>query len=93
MKISIITICQNLENTTILTLITVLSQTYKDIKYIIVDVEKKPISEFLENFEFIWKLRIGSFKRLIRVYESFFNFTKEKYFKKKFKKLNIYSID
>jgi hypothetical protein len=93
MKISIITVCQNSENTTILTLITVLSQTYKDIKYIIVDVEKKPISEFLESFKFIWKLRIGSFKRLIRFYESFFNFTKEKNFKKKFKKLNIYSVD
>jgi hypothetical protein len=87
MKISIITVCQNSENTTILTLITVLSQTYENIKYIIIDGEKKPEPEFLKNYEFIWKLRTDSLKRLIRLYKSFLNFTKEKYFKKKFKKI------
>lgn len=55
--------------------------------------EEKPVPKRLENFEFIWRLRTDTFRRISRILESLFYFVKGKYFSKKLNKLNIYSID
>jgi hypothetical protein len=56
MIISIITVCLNSENTTISTPNLILSQTYKDLENIVVNVEEKLVPKFLESFQFIWIL-------------------------------------
>ena len=55
--------------------------------------EEKPVPKSLENFEFLWRLRSDTLRRIFRITESLFNFVKGKYFTKKLNKLNIYSID
>ena len=51
--------------------------------------EEKVVPEILENFEFLWRLRTDTLRRLKRLYISFFNFSKGKYFSKKFEKIKV----
>ena len=45
--------------------------------------EEKVVPKFLENYEFIWRLRTDTHRRIKRLFESYFNFLKGKYFSNK----------
>lgn len=55
--------------------------------------EEKVVPKILENFEFLWRLRTDTLRRLKRLYVSFYNFAKGKYFSKKFEKIKVKIID
>ena len=55
--------------------------------------EEKVVPKILENFEFLWRLRTDTLRRLKRLYVSFYNFTKGKYFSKKFEDIKVKIID
>ena len=55
--------------------------------------EEKRVPKIIENFEFLWRLRTDPFRRILRMIESMIFFINGKYFKKKLKKINIYSIE
>ena len=55
--------------------------------------QEKMVPKYLENFEFLWRLRTEPLRRIIRLYISLFYFLKGKYFQKRLEYLNIYSVD
>ena len=55
--------------------------------------EEKVVPKIFENLEFLWRLRTDTFRRLKRLYVSFYNFTKGKYFLKKFENIKVKIID
>ena len=55
--------------------------------------EEKVVPKILENFEFLWRLRTDTLRRLKRLYVSFYNFAKGKYFSKKFENIKVKLID
>ena len=55
--------------------------------------EEKVVPPLLENFEFLWRLRTETVRRVKRLYVSFYNFIKGKYFSKKFKEIKVRIID
>ena len=55
--------------------------------------EEKVVPPILENFEFVWRLRTETFRRIQRLYVSFFNFIKGKYFSKKFDEIKVTIIE
>ena len=55
--------------------------------------EEKVVPKILENFEFLWRLRTETVRRIKRLSISFFNFIKGKYFSKKFNEIKVRIID
>ena len=55
--------------------------------------EEKEVPKIFENFEFLWRLRTDTMRRLKRLYISFYNFAKGKYFSKKFEKIKVRIIE
>ena len=55
--------------------------------------EEKAVPSYMENYEFIWRLRTDPFRRIIRLLESMYFFLKGNYIQKKLKNINLYSID
>jgi glycosyltransferase involved in cell wall biosynthesis len=54
---------------------------------------EKKVPKYLYYFEFIWRLRYETFRRLKRLFSTFNSYTKGKYFQKKLDNLNIKLID
>ncbi len=55
--------------------------------------QERVVPKNFESFEFLWRLRSDPVRRTTRLIESIIYFTKGKYFQKKLKSLNIYTID
>ena len=55
--------------------------------------DEKVVPRFLENFEFIWRLRTDTFRRSKRLIESFANFFIGKFITKKFNKIRVKIIE
>ena len=55
--------------------------------------QEKTVPRYLENFEFLWRLRTEPVRRINRLFVSLYYFLKGKYFQKKLDYLNIYSVD
>ncbi len=55
--------------------------------------EEKVVPKIIENFEFIWRLRSDTIRRIKRLFVSFYNFAKGKYLTKKFEKIEVKIID
>jgi UDP-N-acetyl-D-mannosaminuronic acid transferase (WecB/TagA/CpsF family) len=41
--------------------------------------EEKPVPKFLQDYEFLWRLKSDFFRRLIRLFESFIFYIKGRY--------------
>ena len=59
----------------------------------IVSGEEKQVPNILINFEFLWRLRYETKRRLIRLIKSFFYFIYGKFFSNKIKNLKLYIIE
>ncbi len=55
--------------------------------------EEKVVPKILENFEFLWRLRTDTLRRLKRLYVSLYNYTRGKYFSKKFDNIKVKIIE
>lgn len=55
--------------------------------------QEKTVPKYLENYEFLWRLRTDPFRRITRLYVSLYYFLKGKYIQKRLDYLNIYSVD
>ena len=55
--------------------------------------EEKEVPKFLENYEFLWRLRTDPIRRSKRLLETMVSFGIGKYFKKKLKDITIYSVE
>ena len=55
--------------------------------------EEQPVPKYLENYEFLWRLKTDPFRRIKRLFVSFIYFFKGKYLDNKLDYLNIYTID
>lgn len=55
--------------------------------------EEKEVPKIFENFEFLWRLRTDTLRRLKRLYVSFYNFAKGKYFSKKYEEIKVKIIE
>ena len=55
--------------------------------------QERVVPKNFESLEFLWRLRSDPVRRITRLIESIIYFTKGKYFQKKLKSLNIYTID
>ena len=54
---------------------------------------EKKVPKFLYHFEFIWRLRYETFRRLKRLLITFKNYTIGKFFKKKLDNLHVKFIN
>ena len=55
--------------------------------------EEKVVPKFLINFEFLWRLKTDTFRRLIRLLETFYYYLKGRFILKKYLNTSFKKID
>ena len=56
-------------------------------------LQETPVPKYLENFEFIWRLRSDTYRRLLRLIESLSYFLYGRYFTSKLRDINLELLD
>ena len=58
-----------------------------------IDFDEKEVPELLKNYEFLWRLKSDTFRRLKRIIETLVYYLKGKYINKIFDNIRFINID